>query len=92
MKKKEKSPDAMPARETPDLPRDLELAIDAALVFANPDVQFSERLVCGLKLESASLKTFHLEACFLQGIGLPGAIIEAAKWRDVRFTDCRPSC
>src|SRR5437764_920880 len=26
--------------------------------------------------------------CVLQGIGLPGAIIESATWRDVRFIDC----
>ncbi len=86
--KKEKSPVASPAREVPDLPRDLELANDAAQLFANPEVQLSERLVRGLKQESASLKTFHLEACVLQGVALKGAIIEAAKWRDVRFTDC----
>jgi hypothetical protein len=59
----------------PDLPKELEV-IDFAELFANPDVQISESLVRGIKLQSPLFKTFRVASSLLQGLALPNAILQ----------------
>ena len=51
MKKKTDSPVGITSRATPDLPEELEI-VDSGQLFANPNVQLSESLVRGIKLQA----------------------------------------
>ena len=75
-------------RDAPDLPRDLPEA-DTSQLFAEPDVRISELLVHGFRLpEAASLSALHLDSCWLRTVALPSAVVRAAKWKDVRLSEC----
>lgn len=76
------------SRDAADLPRELSDA-DLPGLFDDPEVSITEQLVRGLRLpEGAERRSLHLDSCVLQTVGMPGAVIRAAKWKDVRFTEC----
>src|SRR5215468_6939087 len=87
MKKKNNSAVEITRRAAPALPEELEI-VDSGQLFANPNVQLSESLVRGIKLQAPLIKTFRLTSSVLHGVALPDAILETARLTDVRFVDC----
>jgi len=75
-------------RHPPDLPEDLEEADDPARLFAEPDVEISERLVRGLKLEAPNIGKLRVDSSVVERTAMPRAVIRTAKWKDVRFSEC----
>src|SRR5215831_16596741 len=87
MKKKTDSPVGITSRAAPDLPEELEI-VDSGQLFANPNVQLSESLVRGIKLQARLIKTLRLTSLALHGVALPNALLQTARLTDVRFVDC----
>jgi len=76
------------ARNGADLPEDLERASDVRRLFAEREVDVSELLVRGVKLDSGDLDRLRLECCVLEDLAAPETAIRTAKWKDVRFSAC----
>ncbi len=88
MLKKRKPAKGEFSRDGADLPRNLDEA-DPTGLFDPPDADLNEVHVRALRLpDAASFRSIQLEASILQTVGLPGATVRTAQWKDVRFAEC----
>lgn len=75
-------------RRTPEIPKEMAVTPDAAVLFEPYDVSIADRLIEGTRIESRAAGTLRIESSVLEGVSLAGSSFAAIIWKDVRLVRC----
>jgi uncharacterized protein YjbI with pentapeptide repeats len=76
------------SRRAPDLPREMAAEADATALFEPHDISLSDRSIEGVRIESRTHGTLHIDSSILQRVSLANSSFGSMVWKDVRLVGC----
>jgi len=76
------------SRREPDLPSDITIAADPAVLFEPHDISIADRSIEGIGIEIRDAGTLRIETSVLERVSLANSTFGSMVWKDVRLVSC----